>query len=149
MQDISEKNAVTPPPQAAHFLPGSASRQPLFKPTQDYVLVLPVERHKSDVLQVISNEKYTQGTVVAVGPGKRSKKGVIQPLTVKPGDFITYGDLNRGYDFYPKHTENGITYRILQEADVCFIAEPDAPEHSLPAEEISRLLNSARTLVVA
>lgn len=111
--------------------------------------MLPVERHQSDILRVISNEKFTQGTVVAIGHGKRSKKGVIHPLTVKPGDFITYGDLNRGYDFYPTYTENGVTYRLLQEADVCFIADPDAPEHSLPAQEISKLIADRNALVVA
>jgi co-chaperonin GroES (HSP10) len=132
VQGHKREKAVPPPSQAAHSpLPGD--RQLLFKPTQDYIFVLPVERHQSDVLQVITNEKYTQGTVLAVGPGKKNKKGVIHPLTVKPGDFITYGDLNRGYDFYPKFKQGGVTYRILQEADVCFIAEPDAPEQAFPA----------------
>ena len=123
--------------------------RPSFRPTQDYILVLPVERRQSAVLEVVSNEKYTQGTVVAVGPGKRSKKGVIQPLTVQPGDFITYGDLDRGYDFYPKYSEHGVTYRVLQEADVCFIADPDNPAHGLSAQEISELVSDARVLKIA
>ena len=120
-----------------------------FHPRDDYILVRPIDRYQSDRLLVVSNEKYTQGTVVAVGPGKRSKKGVIHPLTVKPGDFITYGDLNRGYDFYPTYFENGVAYRILQEADVCFIADPEAPEHSLPPEEIAKLVAGSRMLIVS
>lgn len=95
----------------------------MLKPTQDYLLVKPIERKQSEILQVISSEKFTQGEVVAVGPGKKNRKGVIQPLTVKPGDFITYGDVNKGYDFYPTYIERGISYRILQEADICFVAE--------------------------
>lgn len=95
----------------------------MLRPTQDYLVVLPVERKQSDVLTVISNEKHTQGTVIAVGPGKRNKKGHIRPLTVKPGDFVTYGDLLRGYDFYPKFEENGVIYRVLQEADIAFITD--------------------------
>lgn len=93
----------------------------MLTPTQDYILVRPVERKQSDVLQVISNEKYTQGEVVAIGPGKVDEKGRRQPLTVKPGDFITYGDLDKGFDFYPPYREGGTEYRILQEADVCFV----------------------------
>lgn len=94
-----------------------------FKPTQDYLLVRPVERKQSEVLQVISSEKYTQGVIEAVGPGKKNKKGQIIPLNVKPGDFITYGCLERGYDFYPKYEESGVIYRILQEADIAFVAD--------------------------
>lgn len=120
-----------------------------FKPTQDYILVRPVERKQSDILEVISSEKYTQGVVISVGPGKRNKKGILRPLTVKPGDFITYGDLNRGYDFYPKYEENRVTYRILQEADIAFIAEPDAAEHGFPDEEIANLVYGSRVLEIA
>lgn len=119
------------------------------KPTQDYILVQPVKRKQSDILEVISGEKYTQGTVIAVGPGKVDKKGRLRSLTVKPGDFITYGDINRGYDFYPKYEKDGVTYRILQEADICFIAEPEAPEHNLPDAEIARLVQDSRVLEVA
>lgn len=94
-----------------------------FRPKDDYIVVRPVERRQSEVLHVISGEKYTQGVIEAVGPGKRNKRGERQALTVKPGDFVTYGDVNRGYDFYPKYEEDGVSYRILQEADVCFVAE--------------------------
>lgn len=94
-----------------------------FKPRDDYMLVRPIERAQSEVLHVISSEKFTQGVIEAVGPGKRNKRGERQPLNVKPGDFITYGCLERGYDFYPKYREDGVDYRILQEADVAFVAE--------------------------
>lgn len=115
----------------------------------DYILVKPVERKQSDVLQVISHEKYTQGTIVAVGPGKPDKRGRIQRLDAKVGDFITYGDLVRGYDFYPIYHEDGMKYRILQEADICFIAEPDNPAHGFTDQEIAKLVSNARVLEIA
>jgi chaperonin GroES len=119
-----------------------------FKPTADFIIVLPVERVQSTVLMVISQEKHTQGTVMAVGPGK-VRKGRLRPLEVKAGDFITYGDLVRGYDFYPRYTEDGVEYRILQEADICFIAEPEAPEHRLPDANIAELVRAGRSLQIA
>lgn len=121
----------------------------MLKPTQDYILVRPVECRQSEILHVISGEKFTQGVVIAVGPGKKNKKGILHPLTVKPGDFITYGDLIRGYDFYPKYEENRVVYRILQEADIAFIAEPDAKEHGLPDDEIAQLVYENRVLEIA
>lgn len=117
-----------------------------FRATQDYILVLPAERKQSDVLHVVSNEKYTQGTVIVVGPGKKDKKGRIRELTVKPGDFITYGDINRGYDFYPTYIEGGVIYRILQEADIAFIVEPDATQNTFTDSEIAGMVSDARTL---
>lgn len=117
------------------------------KPTQDYILIQPVKRKQSEILEVISAEKFTQGTVIAVGPGKYDKKNILRPLTVKPGDFITYGDINLGFDFYPKYEKDGVTYRILQEADIAFIADPDNEAHGLPADQIAKL--SARVLEIA
>lgn len=97
-----------------------------FIPTQDYLLVLPIERKQSDILWT-TKENYSRGKVIAVGPGKWLKRkngkesGHFQKLTVKPGDYITYGD-NLDWIF-PVFRENGIDYRIIQEADITFIAE--------------------------
>jgi co-chaperonin GroES (HSP10) len=77
----------------------------MFKPTQDYILVKPIERKKSHVVEVVSYEKYNRGMVVAVGPGERMKRngeetGAIREMCVKPGDFVTYVDLDH---IYPKY----------------------------------------------
>ncbi|HEX8106721.1 MAG TPA: hypothetical protein VF516_03285 [Kofleriaceae bacterium] len=120
-----------------------------FNPTQDYILVKPVERKQSEILQVVSGEKYTQGVVVATGPGKKNRRGVIHPLTVKPGDFITYGCIERGYDFYPTYIESGVIYKVLQEADVAFIADPDDEAHGLSDKEIAELVANSRALEIA
>ncbi len=119
-----------------------------FQPRFDYILVRPVERKQSDVLHVVSHEKFTQGTIVAVGPGKPDKRGRIRPLDAKVGDFITYGDLQRGYDFYPLYVEDGVTYRILQEADVAFVADPDNEAHGFSDAEINALVSNARVLEI-
>jgi co-chaperonin GroES (HSP10) len=120
----------------------------VFKPTQDYLLVKPIERKQSQTLEVISSEKYSRGLVVAAGPGKERKNsrgeltGKRKQMDVKPGDFITYGDPLRGYDFWPKYEEDGILYRVLQQGDVCFISDRQyVDEHnSLTDAEIDTLI---------
>jgi co-chaperonin GroES (HSP10) len=116
----------------------------MFKPTQDYILVKPIERKKSHVVEVVSYEKYNRGMVVAVGPGERMKRngeetGAIREMCVKPGDFVTYVDLDH---IYPKYFEAGVEYRILQDKDVCFISDREfIDQHNqLSDEEIDRLL---------
>lgn len=109
---------------------------PSLLPLQDYILVRPVKRKQSEVLEVISHEKYGRGVVVAVGPGERMTKrfheggntvrteetGIVREMDLKPGDFVIYGDGTLDY-MYPQYFENGVEYRVLQDKDVCFIAE--------------------------
>jgi chaperonin GroES len=38
-----------------------------------------------------AKEKPQQGEVIAVGPGARDEKGVVQPLDVKAGDRVLFG----------------------------------------------------------
>ena len=96
----------------------------MFMPRSDYILVRPIPEAQLSVIWTKPGE-YQRGEVVAVGPGKWLKRkngnesGHFLKLTVKPGDLIAYA-----LDWiYPKHVENGIEYRILQEADVCFIEQ--------------------------
>lgn len=37
-----------------------------------------------------AKEKPKEGEVVAVGPGKRNDDGVLEPMTVKPGDKVLF-----------------------------------------------------------
>lgn len=92
-----------------------------FRPSQDYILVRPLERQHSDQLAVITHEKHCRGTVLAVGPGKRDKKGRLKPLDTKVGETVHFGDGN--FDFYPRFYEGNECLRIIQEADVCFVEE--------------------------
>jgi co-chaperonin GroES (HSP10) len=117
----------------------------MFKPFADYILVKPLQRKQSDTIEVVSHEKYSRGLVVACGPGERLKNslgeetGAIRKMQVKPGDWITYVDLDH---IYPKHFDNGTEYRVLQDKDVTFISDREFVDahHSLSDAEIDRLL---------
>lgn len=94
----------------------------MLRPTQDYILVKPLERVASSVIQVINWEKHCRGQIVAVGPGKRNSKGKIQPMDSEVGQIIAFG--NGNFDFYPKfYDTDGTLYRLIQEADICFVDE--------------------------
>lgn len=82
----------------------------------------PIERIASEVIITINNEKPNLGTVVAVGPGLFDKKGRRRPLDIKVNDTIRYGT-SQEYLSYPEYWEKGEKFLVLQEADVCFVAE--------------------------
>ncbi len=106
----------------------------MLAPRQDYILVRPIEREHSKTIAVVSHEKHCRGEVVAVGPGKRDKKGNLKPLDAKPGDIVAFGDGR--FDFYPSHqdTPEGTVYRLIQQADIAFIEETDdKPDQELAA----------------
>lgn len=119
----------------------------MFKPLGDYILVKPLKRLQSKVVEVVSHEKYSRGLVVAVGPGERLKRksgygletGAIRPMQVKVGDWITYVDLDH---IYPKHFEGGVEYRVLQDKDVTFISDRDYVDahHELSDADIDKLI---------
>lgn len=112
----------------------------------DYILVKPIVRKKSDVIEVISNEKFNRGLVVAVGTGRRirNSKGVwtgkVRPMQVKVGDWITYVDLDH---IYPVYFEREEEFRILQEDDITFISDREFIDahNSLSDAEIERLIS--------
>ena len=120
----------------------------MFKPLEGYILVLPIERKQSDVLWV-TPEKFNRGVVVAAGPGERLKRkngshtGAIRPMSVKPGDFILYGE---GLDWiYPKYTEDGIEYRICEDKDVCGVVDvSDFDAYELDLQKIQEIIASHR-----
>ncbi len=95
----------------------------MFVPRQDYILIKPLDREHSKILEVVSHEKHCRGEVVSVGPGKRDKKGNLKPLDAKPGDIVHFGD--GSFDFYPQYqdTPEGPVFRLIQEADVAFIED--------------------------
>ena len=69
------------------------------KPLSDHILIEPIkeeEKTKTGILlpETAEKEKPEQGKVIAVGPGKRTEKGEIIPISVKPGQkvlFTKYG----------------------------------------------------------
>jgi chaperonin GroES len=66
-----------------------------FRPLHDRVVVRRIEEDERTpggiIIPDTAREKPQQGEVIAVGPGARDEKGVIQPLDVKAGDRILFG----------------------------------------------------------
>ena len=82
------------------------------RPLRDRVVVQPRVRKLSDIIAVTNNEKFNEGTIVAIGPNVTD---------AKVGDWIKYG--NGTYLDWPVHTMEGQDYQIIQEADICVIVE--------------------------
>ena len=69
------------------------------KPLSDHILIEPMkkeEKTKTGILlpETAEKDRPEQGKVIAVGPGKRTEKGEIIPVLVKPGQkvlFTKYG----------------------------------------------------------
>jgi chaperonin GroES len=66
-----------------------------FRPLHDRVVVSRIEEDERTkggiIIPDTAKEKPQQGEVIAVGPGARDEKGVIQPLDVKAGDRVLFG----------------------------------------------------------
>ena len=84
------------------------------RPLRDRVVVQPRVRKLSDIIAVTNNEKFNEGTIVAVGPNVTD---------AKVGDWIKYG--NGTYLDWPVHTMEGQDYQIIQEGDVCAVVETE------------------------
>lgn len=77
----------------------------------------PLERSQSATLAIISNERPNLGIVLATGPGKLTKRG-IQPLDVKPGQTVRFGEFQ-----FPEFIVNGERVLMLQEADIAGVID--------------------------
>ncbi len=64
------------------------------KPLEDRILVRPEESEETTISGIVipdtAKEKPQEGTVLAVGPGRRSDAGDIIPMDVKEGDRVVY-----------------------------------------------------------
>ena len=64
------------------------------KPLEDRILVRPEEGEEMTASGIVipdtAKEKPQEGTVLAVGPGKRSDSGELIPVDVKDGDRVIY-----------------------------------------------------------
>ena len=64
------------------------------KPLEDRILVRPEEGQETTVSGIVipdtAKEKPQEGTVLAIGPGKRSDTGDLIPMDVKEGDRVMY-----------------------------------------------------------
>ena len=95
----------------------------MIRPLADRIVIEPLDRKASSVIEVIHHEKPCLGRVVAIGTGKRDRKGRLQPLDAKPGDIVRYG--GESYLTYPEYFDHKTlkTYLVIQEADIAGVVE--------------------------
>ena len=93
-----------------------------FRPLHDRVVLRRIEEDERTkggiIIPDTAKEKPQQGEVVAVGPGARDEKGVVQPLDVKAGDRVLFGKWSG--------TEvkiEGVEYLIMKESDIMGVIE--------------------------
>src|SRR6202158_1411338 len=96
-----------------------------FRPLHDSVLIRRVESEEKTAGGIIipdtAKEKPMEGEVVAVGPGARGEDGKLQPLDVKAGDRVLFGQWSG--------TEvklDGEDLIIMKESDIMGVLEQTA-----------------------
>ncbi len=65
------------------------------KPLSNHLFLEPLEEEKKTkggivLPENVEKEKPTKAKVLAVGPGKRSEDGKVQPMSVKVGDIVLF-----------------------------------------------------------
>ena len=64
------------------------------KPLEDRILVRPEEGEETTASSIVipdtAKEKPQEGTILAIGPGKRSEQGELIPMDVSEGDRVIY-----------------------------------------------------------
>ena len=87
------------------------------KPLADRVVVEPLEETEEMrgglYIPDTAKEKPQQGTVVAVGPGRKSDQGELIEVELSAGDKILYGKYSG-----TEVTVDGAEYLIIRESDV-------------------------------
>ena len=92
------------------------------KPLHDNILVKRTEEEETSaggiILSGSAKEKPSQGTVVAVGPGKKNDSGETSPLNVAEGDTVVFGQYGGN-----EIKLDGEEYLILSESDIFGVIE--------------------------
>lgn len=87
----------------------------MIRPLRNYIVVRPVVREVSKVLEVRNLEKFNRGVIVSIGP---------KVTDAKVGDFVIYG--NGTFLDFPKVTHDGETFQMIQEADIAGVTDGEA-----------------------
>ncbi|MDN3509675.1 MAG: co-chaperone GroES [Candidatus Neptunochlamydia sp.] len=93
-----------------------------FKPLANRVLIKRSEAQVSKggiLLPDSAQEKPKQGEVLAVGPGKMGKDGVVKPMELKMGDQVLFG----GFAETEVKGDEDVEFLILSEEDVLAVIE--------------------------
>jgi chaperonin GroES len=92
------------------------------KPLADRILVKPLAREEMTkggiYLPDTVKDKPQEGTVIAVGAGKRNDKGELIPMEVKVGDVVIYSKYG-GTEI----KEDGEEMMILRESDILAVKD--------------------------
>jgi chaperonin GroES len=87
------------------------------KPLADRIVVEPLDETEEMrgglYIPDTAKEKPQQGTVVAVGPGRRTEEGELLKVEVSTGDRVLYGKYSG-----TEVTVDGADYLIVKESDV-------------------------------
>jgi chaperonin GroES len=87
------------------------------RPLHDRVIVERLEEEKKSAGGIIipdqAKEKPMKGKVVAVGSGKRTDDGKLQPMDVKAGDTILFGKYSG-----TEVKVDGVEYVVMREDDI-------------------------------
>lgn len=93
-----------------------------FKPLRDRVLVKYSEEAERTAgglyIPDTAKEKPQKGEVVAVGPGRVTDDGKLQPISVKVGDAVLFDKYSGS-----KVTMDNVEYLIIREEDILGIVE--------------------------
>lgn len=92
-----------------------------YVPVQDRVLVEPLQITQSAGGIIFSDNAIPQSVearVIAVGPGKENKKGVLIPVAVEPGDKIIF-QRGEGHEV----TFDGKTLLVIKEENIFGVIE--------------------------
>jgi len=93
-----------------------------FRPLHDRVVLRRIEEDERTkggiIIPDTAKEKPQQGEVVAVGPGARDEKGVVQPLDVKAGDRVLFGKWSG-----TEVTIDGQELLVMKESDIMGVLE--------------------------
>ena len=93
-----------------------------FRPLHDRVVLRRIEEDERTkggiIIPDTAKEKPQQGEVVAVGPGARDEKGVVQPLDVKAGDRVLFGKWSG-----TEVTIDGEELLVMKESDIMGVIE--------------------------
>ena len=91
------------------------------QPLGDRVVVKPLEAESKTkggiLIPDTAKEKPQEGKIMAVGKGKYSDSGSLQPLEVKAGDKVLYGK----YSGSEITTKDGEEFLIMREEDILAI----------------------------
>jgi len=88
-----------------------------FKPMGDCILIEQATE-KAGLIVLIQKDKLNQGTVVAVGPGKLSQKGILLPMQVRVGQIVCFSEYAG-----QKTVIEGKEYLVMREPDIAGVID--------------------------